>query len=306
MSVASERAKRLSEKPLREINSATGFFGGLAASWREVWERRELLRELVKREIKSRYKDSGLGVLWSFIRPLVQLMVYYLVMGKFLGAQRSIAHFAVFIFTGLTLWGLFSEIVTTGTQSILANAGIIKKVRMPREIFPLASVGSAMFNFVVQLALLIVATAVLAGISWGRHLLYAPMAIVVAIVWATALALVLSAMNVYLRDVQYLVEVGLMLGFWFSPIVYQWSMVGSMAGPLLREIYSANPMTVCILAFQRSIWGTPVMENGPSPEMLYPAHLELRLWVVLAVGLIFFIVAQRVFDRLQRNFAQEI
>ena len=304
MSVATQRADLLASQPLREVNPPERFWSGAVFDWRMLWSRRELWRELVAREIKSRYKESGLGLAWSLIRPLVQLLVYYLVIGRFLGASRSIPEFAIFVFTGLTLWGLINEILVTGTQSILSNAGIVKKVQLPREIFPLATVGSALFNFVVQFALLFVAAALLSGIPMGRTLIYIPLALVVAVVWATALALVLSALNVYLRDVQYIVEVGLMLAFWASPILYQFRMVHSVGGGWLQEAYLVNPFSNAILAFQRAIWGAPTQAGMPDP--VYPSHLTTWLGVDILVGLVALFLAQRLFSRLQRNFAQEI
>jgi len=323
MNVASDRAQRLARQPLREVNPPTGFFAGTVANWKAIIACHELLGELVKREIKSRYKDSGLGVVWSFIRPLVQLMVYYLVMGQFLGSSRAVPQFAVFIFTGLTLWGLFNEIVTQGTQSILSNSGIIKKVNVSREIFPLACVGSALFNFIFQFVLLIAGAVILpriagnrpmlnGGIPWGRSLLYLPAAILATVVWALALALIMSALNVYLRDVQFIVEVFLMLGFWFSPIIYQFHTVSIRLSHLVLEIYLANPVTVVILAFQRSIWGNPywpayeTQAASTPPGELYPGHLALRLIVVIVVGFVVLFIGQRLFHRMQRNFAQEI
>src|SRR5690606_5295180 len=95
---------------------------------------------------------------WSLIRPIVTLIIYYVAIGQFLGAARSIPDFAIFVFTGLTLWGLYYEIITVSTGSILSNAGLIKKVYLPREIFPLAAAGSAFVNFFVQLAILLLAT----------------------------------------------------------------------------------------------------------------------------------------------------
>ena len=139
---------RLAAEPLVPAGPVTGFVGGTADSVRGVWRYRELLDLLVRRELKSRYKDSALGFLWSLIRPLTQLLVYYIAIGKFLGAERSIPDFAIYIFTGLTAWGLFSEIISAGTGSIVANGGLVKKIYLPREVFPLSVIGSAFFNFV--------------------------------------------------------------------------------------------------------------------------------------------------------------
>ena len=120
------------------------------ASWpssiEDVTDQREMLDLLVRRDLKAQYKDSALGFLWSLARPLMQLAIYFVVLGQFLGAARGIPDFAVYIFTGLTAMGLFTEIAVGGTGSILANAGLVKKVYVPREVFPLASLGSGLLQ----------------------------------------------------------------------------------------------------------------------------------------------------------------
>ena len=129
-----ERDIRLAALPLVPAGPVNGVVSGTADSIRGVWRYRELLDLLVRRELKSRYKDSALGFLWSLIRPLTQLLVYYIAIGKFLGAERSIPDFAIYIFTGLTAWALFSEIVSAGTGSIVANGGLVKRSPvLPRE-----------------------------------------------------------------------------------------------------------------------------------------------------------------------------
>lgn len=306
---AQQRAARLSTLPFERAGSSGGSaVSGFLAAVRDAWTHRELLDLLIRRELKAKYKDSSLGFIWSLIRPLVMLAIYYFAIGKILGAERGIPQFAIFVFTGLTLWGLFSEVVSGGTMSILSNAGLIKKVYLPREIFPLASTGSALFNFVVQLMVLIFATIVLWQIPWRIELLYAPMAIGVVALFGTALSLFLSAVNVYLRDVQYLVEVSLLIGFWISPIVYSFGfVVEAMRNAGLpgwaAEVYLANPMTIAILAFQKAFW---IAGDTPEANALYPEHLALRLIIMAVIGLVCVWGAQRVFSRLQGNFAQEI
>ncbi|WP_105035118.1 ABC transporter permease [Cryobacterium aureum] len=306
---ARRRASRLASLPFERAGSANGSaVSGFASAVREAWSHRELLDLLIRRELKARYKDSSLGFLWSLIRPLVMLAIYYFAIGKILGAERGIPQFAIFVFSGLTLWGLFSEIISGGTMSILSNAGLIKKVYLPREIFPLASTGSAMFNFAVQLVVLIFATVVLLQIPWQIEILYAPLAILVVAVFGIAFSLFLSAVNVYLRDVQYLVEVSLLIGFWISPIVYSFGFVVDALGRAglpgwVTEIYLANPITIAILAFQKAFW---IAGSTPEAGAIYPEHLGLRLVVMIIVGLLCVWGAQRVFSRLQGNFAQEI
>ena len=298
--VAVARIARLRGEPLMEVGPSGGLVSGTARSVREIWAYRELLGLLVRRELKARYKDSTLGFLWSLLRPLSLLLVYYVAIGKFLGAQRSIPEFAIFVYTGLTLWSLFTEVIAGGTGSIVGNGGLIKKVYLPREVFPLSVVGSALFNFCTQLFILLIAVLVSGSIPTGSRLLYAPLAVAVIVVWGTALAFVLSAVNVYLRDVQYLVEISLMTLFWASPVVYSWELVrNQLGGGRLGQAYLLNPVTAAVLGMQRTFWvaGT----NRP-----FPSDLGLRLVLMVLVGLVALWAGQRLFSRLEANFAQEI
>ena len=295
--IVTERFDRLrQERMIPAGRPATAVIGSI----REVFAHRQLLDLLIRRDLKSRYKDSALGFAWTLIRPLVQLAIYYFVLGKILGASRNIPEFAVYVFSGLTLYGLFSEIVASGTASIVSNAGLIKKVYLPREIYPLASVGAALFNFGVQLVVLLVATLLQSGFAWIRpDLLYFFPSTLVILIWATALALLLAAANVYLRDMQYLVEVLVLLLMWASPIVYSWQQVANAAPQWLLSLYTANPITLAVLGFHRAFWTA-----GPDSE--YPSHLLLRMVIAGVVGLIALVLCQRVFAKLQGNFAQEI
>lgn len=300
---AEEREARLAQEPMRPATPPAHFIKGTRASLIQIWERRELLNRLVRREIRARYKDSVLGIVWSLVRPLVSLLIYYLVIGKVLGAERGIDDFAIFVFTGLTVWQLVSECVASTTGSVVGNSGIIKKIQLPREIFPLSAIGASLFNFLMQFVILIIAAAV-AAIANGHdlftvRLLYLPLALAVVIVWSTALGLVLSAANVYFRDIQYLVEVALLVGMWASPIVYSWEMVASYTGHLLQELYLSNPVTLAVLGFQQAIWTAGFGEPMPT-------YFSARLVVALVVGFAGLVVSQRIFAVMQRDFAQEL
>ncbi|KQQ10519.1 ABC transporter permease [Rathayibacter sp. Leaf296] len=313
---AADRVDAIAQEPFHRSGTQPGGgkAGGFVAALIDILRHRELLRLLVNRELKQRYKDSSLGFLWTLIRPLVMLAIYYIAIGQFLSAARNVPEFAIFVFSGLTIWGLFAEIVSSGTVSILSNGGLIKKVYLPREIFPVATIGSALFNFAVQFLVLIVGAILLGGIDVNWNLLYIPAAIAVVLIYGLALALALSALNVYLRDVQFLVEVGIQIFFWLSPIVYAWAFVVESVPGWVAQLYLLNPMTNAVLAFQRAIWsagsqtvnlGTedaPIIV-GPQP---WPGHLELRLLLIFLVGVVLVWIAHRIFRRLEGNFAQEI
>ena len=319
-SARAERLARLSQLPLIDASPPSrGFFAGFYRAVRIIFGRRRLLNLLVRRELKVRYKDSSLGFLWSLIKPLTLLFIYYVAIGQFLGAARSVPDFGIFVFAGLTLWSLYSETLNTGTMSIVRNAGLVKKVYFPREIFPLAATGSAIFNFLVQFSVLLATTLVLGKFPVNWNLLYVPVAIAIVLVYAVAVTILLSALNVFLRDIQYLVEVSLMVLFWASPIVYAWAFVvdaGNRVGAWVTELYLLNPISTAILAFQKAMWeaGTSAQVVGTTstgeprviPPQPWPDDLNMRLGVGLMVGLLLLVLAQRIFARLQGNFAQEL
>jgi len=294
------RSARLAALPLERVGAPVGLLRGTGASVRDIWAQRELLGLLVRRELKVRYKDSALGFAWSLLRPLAMLVVYYVAIGKFLGAQRAIPDFAIYIFTGLTAWTLFSEIIGGSTSSILGNAGLVKKIYLPREVFPLSVVGSALFNFAIQLVILVTATAVVGAFPTGSRLLYVPLSLAVLLVYAMAFGLILAAVNVYLRDVQYLVEIGLTVWFWTTPTVYSWQLVqDTLTSPVLEQIYLANPAAVAVMGFQRAFW----VAGTDAP---FPPDLGERMVIMTLIGLALLWIAQRVFARLEGNFAQEL
>jgi ABC-2 type transport system permease protein len=309
MTVASSKAPEFStpgasDAPLQRINAPRSFLHGFGDTAKEIWQYRELLGNLIRKELKVKYKDSVLGFVWSLLMPLVQLGVYWLVIGKFLGAG-AIPSYGVFIFCGLAVWTLFSEILSTATTSVVFNSGLVKKVYFPRELFPLAATGAAVVNFGFQLVILLIAD-LIAGIGTGEwpDLRYLPMPILgllLLVVFATAAGLLLAAANVYLRDVQHLITVVLMLWFWVTPIIYNASRVSkTLPGPLF-QVYLMNPMASVVFAFQKFFW-----PQGDGSGFEFTGSIYGRLGVLLAVSLAFLWLAQRIFAKAQGNFAQEL
>lgn len=287
------------------VVSSTGVRSGTSAGRPGgVWGYRELLRLLVRRDLQARYRDSFLGFLWTLLRPLVLFGMYFVVLGQVLGAARGIPDFAVYLFSGLTIFGLFSDTVVSATSSILANAGLVKKVYIPRQLYPLAAAGGASFMFAMQLIVLIVAAVALQSVSVDSGLLWFIPSVALVLLYATALGILLSALNVYLRDIQYLVEIAVMLTLWASPVLYSWSMVKTVMAQFhlpdwFLEFYTNNPITLAVLGFHHVFW-----RSGTDAD--YPDALAIRMAVAFVVGIILLLVSQRVFARLQGNFAQEL
>jgi ABC-2 type transport system permease protein len=291
-----------------ELTSATAP-QGLVARLKELWSYRDLLRNLVVKELKVKYKDSTLGFVWTLVRPLLYLLVYSVAIGIFLGAGRTIPDFGVYLFTGLLVWTLFTDIVGGATGAIVSNAGLVKKVYFPRELLTLSVVGAALINAVLQVVVLIGAYVVTRQFPAIGDLYLVPLALVVLVLFSTALGLFLGAVNVYLRDVEYLVEVGLLLWFWMTPIVYDWTKVRQQLVidhhlDWLFQVYLANPMANVVLAFQRALW--PAGQTPEGSAFYYDGNLALRLGVLAVASLVLLWVAMKVFDKAQGNFAQEL
>jgi ABC-2 type transport system permease protein len=282
---------------------------------REIWAYRELLRSLVTKELKVKYKNSFLGFLWSLLRPLCLLLIYWLVLGKFL--RSNIPDYAFYLFAGLVAWDLFGSTVNAATGSIVTNSGLIKKVYFPREILPLATVGAGLVHFGLQL---LVMFAVLVAFRYdflGANLLLLPLAIIPLVAFLVAISLLVSAANVFLRDVQHLIEVFLLFWFWLTPIVYPINFAFDVFGKRelfgirLSTIYMLNPMANIVVAFQRGIYKrlSAPDEQGNLVKVLYQATFGTylgRLAVVTAISFALIWLAQRIFARFQGNFAQEL
>lgn len=299
-----ERFIRLAAEPFVVIDESGVRADRPGGKLREIAHHRELLGLLVRRDLQARYRDSFLGFLWTVIRPLIQFLMYFIVLGQFLQAARGIDQFAIYLFSGLTLFAFFSDMVSGSTGSIVGNAGLVKKIYLPREIFPLAAVGGAAFMFSVQLVILLGAALIFRALPEPTQLLWFFPSVALILVYGVAIGLFLAAVNVYLRDIQYLTEVVIMLAMWASPIVYSWRMVTDAVSRLglpawTIEVYASNPITIGVLGFHRAFW-------GPGGADDYPSDLGLRMLIAGVVGLIFLAGAQRVFTRLQGNFAQEL
>ena len=277
---------------------------------REIWMSRELLVYLVRTEIKVKYKNSVLGIVWSMVNPAMTLAIYFFVFQIILG--NHIPDFVIFLFAGLLLWNLFSLGVLTGTGVVVNNAGIVKKVSFPREILSLAAVGSACVFFVFQSIVLVIFLVVLHHAPDWSYLPVLLLALVAGIVLASGLAVLLSAINVYMRDMQHLMEVVLTAWFWACPIVYvyQYNIGDKLGKKGLAWVYFLNPMVPLVLSFQRCIyaWVGVTIQGNPYPVlpasgMLWYVGLDLG---VLAIGVVLFLVALAVFGRLEGNFAEEL
>ena len=272
--------------------------------------RLELLQALIMRELRTRYRGSYLGWVWALARPLVMLFIYGLIVGVFLGAARSIPDFMLFIFVGLVAWNLFTAIVTGCINSITSSSSLIAKVKFPRILLPLASVVVALVDTAIQGAVLLLGYAIVGSWPSFSGLVFLVPSVLGVILFGFAAGLLLSALNVYIRDVGFLTDIALQVGFWLCPILYSYGFVVNAAesygfpAEWVTRLYLLNPIANAVLGFQRALW-----PPGSTPEgaaLSFPGELGIRLAVLLALGAALVALAAHIFNRLSRNFAQEL
>lgn len=277
---------------------------------RHLWQYRELIGNLTRKELKVKYKNSVLGFAWSLLNPLMYLVVFSLVFNIISGT--SVPYYGIFFLSGLLAWNLFSTALGQGTSSIVANAQLVTKVWFPREALVLASVFSALVHFFLQSLVLLAALLAFRRAPDPAYLPVFLLALAVIVLLGSALAIGLSAINVYLRDTQHLLEVVLLAWFWLSAIAYPYGLIVDHLNKTRFHgqewILALNPMITVVISFQRFLYN-PDYAN-PDEAAVLPQHpmtwylTNLGIAAVVSLALLFGALA--LFSRLEDNFAEEI
>jgi ABC-2 type transport system permease protein len=279
-----------------------GRTSGVFKDIKDLLGTRELLSALLGRELAGKYKGSFLGLGWTLVRPLVMLIIYAMVVGQFLGAARNVEQFAIFIFVGLLFWNLILESISAGSISMTVNGSLLKKVWFPREVLPLTSFAVATVNFMVQFGVLVFAFLMFK--SWPQlgNLLYLIPVFLIVFPVAFGMSLIFSVLNVRFRDTQFIVEVGLMLGFWLSPIIYPWTFAHQFLaslpfGAIWQQLYLLNPFGLVVMAAQQALW-PPIATEAGKAYQFFDSPFATRLWLSVLASWIFLYIAQRIFARM--------
>ena len=264
-----------------------------------------LLRLIVSRQLAAMYAASLLGLAWSYVQPAMRFGVYYVVMGLILKLHRDIPHFALHLFTGIVVVHYFSETWAGGTRSIWQNKSLIQKNRMPREIFPVAAMLVAAYHTMPQVLVLVVCCVII-----GWHITWAAVAagllgLAILVTFSMALALSFSALNVFYKDFQNIVQTLMQFMHFMVPMMYPFTRVYAMHAdhPVLYQIYMANPVTQAVLLFQKLFWAS-LSSKDLSAE--FPPDLWVRGLITLVVcsGLLW--LAQRFFARVEGKFPERM
>jgi ABC-2 type transport system permease protein len=265
-----------------------------------------LLGLLVKKELRVRYQASVLGLAWSYIKPLIRFGTYVLIIGYVMGLRDSIPHFPFHIFSAMMIVGFFQETLSAGTKSVVKNKSLVRKMNVPREMFPVASLLVTAYHMFPQYLVLIVAC-ILIGWSPGLTGLAAGLlGFAIVVTFSLAVSLTFSALNVLFRDVQNFVETITHLVMWSAPMIYPFAMIADLTnGNWLEQLYLANPIAEAVMLGQRCFWA-PTLSGQERQDVVLADHLMVRGVIMLGVCLLLVWLAQRLFTRLEGKFAEQM
>ena len=254
--------------------------------FKEIYEYRELLKTSVKKEIRGRYKNSFLGVIWSFLNPLLQIMVYAIVFPLIL--RNTQENYVIFLCCGLIPWTFFSTGINRSAFTIIENGNIVKKVFFPREILPISVITSEAVNFMIS-TIIILAFVIFGGLGMSKYVLFYPLVLIVQYFLVLGISFIISSITVYLRDIQHFIGVLLQLLFYAAPVVYAPSSIPEN----FKWILNINPMTYIINAYR------DIFYNQVKPDFV-------GLGTILVISILVCVIGQFIFNKLQKGFAEQL
>jgi ABC-2 type transport system permease protein len=281
---------------------------GLGRGLLDVLERRFLLRLIVRKELRVRYRGSVLGMAWSYVKPAIQFGVYFLALGVFLRLRDTVPDYAVYLFAGIVVMNFFGEGFSNATRSIMWNAPLINKIYLPRELFPVASLYVSAVHFFPQLVVLVIAAVVAGWRPTAAELAAGLVGFLIVAMLALGLGLLFGAINVFFRDAENFVDLIVMVATWASPVLYTWGLVQTQVPQWLWWIYRANPLTGAVELFHYAFWYGGSGRVTTLPDGTTPVLPDLWLvgGIALVVSAAVLALGQLVFRRLEGRFAQEL
>jgi ABC-2 type transport system permease protein len=289
---------------------------------RELFAVRELLGNLVRKEVRVKYASSALGAVWSMLNPVLYLAVFSLVFNFALKA--NIPDYAVYLLSGLLAWNLFATSLGLASRAVVDNANLVTKVYFPREILPLASIGAAGVDFLLQLLVLVVFMAALTYPFFGWNLLLFPLSLTALLAFTAALALWVAALNVRYRDTQHLLNIALTLWLWLTPVIYPsgsiWDKLEAFHLHWVKYLFLANPMAGIEMGFQRALYAHPAVSVPAKDDSgRVVGHTIVHVlptvsvpWLALLIGCILvgslglLLLAWRTFFHMAADFAEDL
>lgn len=251
-----------------------------------LYSYRELLKSNVKKEIRGKYKGSFLGVLWSFINPLLQVAVYAIVFPYIMRVKTD--NYLQYLIIGIIPWTFFTTVINQGMIAVRMNAGIIKKVYFPREILPISVALSGLVNFFIS-CIIILFFCIFGGIGVSIHLIFFPVIAILQFLFTLGIVLALSAINIYIKDTEYIIQFIINMLFYATPIIYPVTLFPEK----VRTFLYLNPMTEIINSYRN------IFMDHQFPNM---GGLIYLIIISLAV----FLIGLAIFRKLEKGFAEEV
>ena len=253
---------------------------------KKLFNYRELLKTSIKKEVRSKYKNSFLGVVWSFINPLLQIVVYSVIFSLILKNKQE--NYTIFLCSGIIPWTFFSIAINKSAFAIIENGNIIKKVYFPREIIPISVVTAETINFLIS-TIIIIGFVIIGGIEISKYILFYPIILIVQYLIILAISFIVSSICVYFRDLQHFIGIILQLLFYATPIVYAQENIS----PSFQWILKYNPMTYIINAYRDIFYYKQAIQIKPIIYMIF-------------LGTVSTFLGFKVFNKLQRGFAEQL
>ena len=263
----------------------------MLANLTNLFRYRGLIQSLVARELKARYRGSVLGFFWSFVNPVMLLLVYSFVFSTIMpNTTQGIQPYALFMFCGILPWTWFSASLSESTNSLISGGNLIKKVLFPAEVLPIVSVLTNMVNFFLGLLILVPSLIYYHRLPFSFDLLWFPVAVAVQLIFTLALSLALAALTVHFRDIRDLLANVLTLWFFATPIIYSWRQENVRA---YKRLFDLNPFTHLAISYQ---------------EILFFGQVGHWKWLLFigGVSMVLFLAAYWLFDRLRDSFAEAV
>lgn len=253
---------------------------------KELFSYREMFYNLVKKDLRTRYKGSFLGFLWTFVNPLLQLIVYSLVFSIIMPVD--VDKYYIYLFVALIPWIFFTTSLQAGSTSVLAGKDLVKKIYFPRLIMPLSVVGAAFMNMVFSMGV-VFGVLIVSGLGFSKYILWLPIIMLLELLLAMGLAFICSALNIYFRDLEHILGIIIMAWFYLTPIVYTIDMVPER----YMSLYMLNPMTPIIGAYR------DILYYKQAPQLSLLGGIFVWSLIIIVIGYI-------IFQKLQKHFVEEL
>lgn len=254
--------------------------------FRNLWNYRELLKTNISKEIRGKYKGAWLGIIWSWLNPLLMLLVYSLIFPLILRIQ--IENYALFLIIALIPWTFFTTSIQIGAGCIVNDGNLLKKVYFPREILPISVVISGAITFLIT-CIVMLFFIVFSSVGFSWHIIFFPLVFFVLVLFILGVTFITSSVTVYVRDLEHLISIAMTVLFYGTPIVYTIDMIPAA----YQWILNLNPMTHFIGAFRDIFYYHQI------PDLS-------SLGILFAISFVIFVFGLMIFRKFEKKFAEEL